>query len=143
MVIVIAVLSAFVLANYQAARAKERDKQRIDDITAISTKLETYSNEKNAYPATFTGQELFGLDENNLKDPDGRLIVIHPAVADASAAQQVANPTEETPSYLYVPYPIGCTNEANNCTGFVLKSYIEKPTNTTPNPFVKVGTNNL
>lgn len=144
MVIVIGILAAFVLANYQAARAKERDKQRIDDITLIYDKLETYSNEKNAYPASFTATELFGLEENVLKDPKGKSIVIHPAVADAVAAQQVANPSEDSDSsYLYIPYPAGCTNEANNCAGFVLKTYIEKPTSTTPNPYTKVGINNL
>lgn len=144
LVIVIGVLSGFVLANYQSARAKERDKQRIDDVTSIYTKLETYANEKNAYPAAFGTQQLFGIDENSLKDPSGKMIVIHPAVLDATAAQQVANPSEDSASsYLYIPYPAGCTNEANNCTGFVLKTFIEKPTNTTPNPYTKVGINNL
>lgn len=143
MVLVILVLSGLVLTNYQAARAKERDTQRVNDINQIQSKLETYYNEKNAYPATFGSQELFGLDESVLKDPNGRMIVIHAPVTDATAAQAVASPGSGTASYVYIPYPTGCTNEANNCTGFVLKSFIEKPTNTTPNPYVKVGLNNL
>lgn len=142
MVLVIIILSGLVLTNYQAARAKERDTQRVKDINMIENKLETYYNEKNAYPATFSSAELFNLDENVLKDPNNKLIVINPPVADSTAAQAVANPTAATPSYLYVPYPSGCTNEANNCAGYVLKTYIEKPTSTTPNPYTKVGINN-
>ena len=143
MVLIIIILAGLVLTNYQAAQAKERDTQRVKDINLIDTKLETYYNEKNAYPATFTATELFNIDGDALKDPNGKTIVIHPAVADSTAAQAVANPlATSSSSYIYIPYPAGCTNEANNCTGFVLKTYIEKSTSTTPNPYVKVGINN-
>lgn len=146
MVIIIVVLSGLVLTNYQAARAKERDTQRVNDINLIDSKLETYFNEKNAYPATFTAADLYGIDPDALKDPNGHTIFIHAPVADATAAQAVPNPGPNNPetksSYIYTPYPAGCSNQANNCTGFVLKSYIEKPTGTTPNPYTKVGINN-
>ncbi len=143
MVLVIIILASLVLVNYQAAAAKRRDTQRINDINSIYSKLETYYNEKDAYPATFSAEDLFNIDPNSLKDPEGRTIDIHVPVAGATAAQAVASPTATSPSdYLYVPYPTGCTNEANNCTGFILKSYIEKPTSTTPNPYIKVGLNN-
>lgn len=143
MVLIIIILSSVVLINVQAANAKRRDNQRVNDINTIYSKLETYFNEKDAYPATFTVQDLFGIDENVLKDPEGRVIVINPPVENAAAAQVVPSPNESSASdYLYIPYPTGCTNEANNCTGFVLKSLIEKPTNTTPNPYIKVGLNN-
>ncbi len=143
LVLIIIVLSSVVLINIQGASAKRRDSQRVNDINTISGKLETYFNEKDAYPATFTDQDLFGIDEDVLKDPEGRLIVIHTPVADATTAQAIPNPTSESPSdYLYVSYPEGCTNEANNCTGYILRSFIEKPTNTTPNPYIKVGLNN-
>lgn len=143
MVLIIIILSGLVLTNYQAARAKERDTQRVKDINLIDNKLETYYNEKNAYPATFTNKELFNIDSNVLKDPNNHTIVIHPPVIDSTAAQAVANPSNSSEStYLYIPYPAGCTNEANSCTGFVLKTYIEKPTSTTPNPYTKVGIGN-
>lgn len=143
LVLIIIVLSSVVLINIQGASAKRRDSQRVSDINTISSKLETYYNEKDAYPATFTAQDLFGIDENTLKDPEGRLIVIHTPVANAAAAQAIPNPTNESPSdYLYIPYPEGCTNEAKNCSGYILKTLIEKPTNTTPNPYIKVGLNN-
>lgn len=143
MVLIIIILSGLVLTNYQAARAKERDTQRVKDINLIDSKLETYYNEKNAYPATFDSATLFNIDDGALNDPNGKTIVINPGVADSTAAQAVSNPVASSPSsYLYIPYPVGCTNEANNCTGFVLKSFIEKPTSTTPNPYIKVGINN-
>lgn len=143
MVLIIIILSGLVLTNYQAARAKERDTQRVKDINLIDNKLETYYNEKNAYPATFNAQELFNIEAGALKDPNNQTIVINAPVADSTAAQAVANPTAASKSsYLYVPYPAGCTNAANNCTGFVLKTYIEKPTSTTPNPYTKVGIDN-
>lgn len=143
MVFIIIILAGLVLANYQAARAKERDTQRVKDTNLIDNKLETYYNEKNAYPATFTTQDLFNIDSAALKDPNNHTVIINPPVADLTAAQAVANPTASSKSsYLYIPYPAGCTNAANNCTGFVLKTYIEKPTSTTPNPYTKVGINN-
>lgn len=143
MVVVIIILSSLVLFNYQAAAAKRRDTQRVNDINTIYSKLETYHNEKDAYPATFSAEDLFGIDSNSLKDPEGRSIEIHAPVADASAAQAVGSPDSKSQAdYLYVPYPAGCTNAANNCTGFILKTFIEKPTNTTPNPYTKVGLNN-
>jgi type II secretory pathway pseudopilin PulG len=143
MVLIIIVLSGLVLTNYQAARAKQRDTQRVKDINLIDNKLETYYNEKNAYPASFNAQDLYNIDSNALKDPNNHAIIIHAPVVDSTAAQAIAKPTSTSKSsYLYIPYPDGCTNAANNCTGFVLKTYIEKPTSTTPNPYTKVGINN-
>lgn len=143
MVLIIIILASVVLINVQAANAKRRDNQRVNDINTIYSKLETYFNENDSYPSTFTSQDLFGIDENVLKDPEGRLIVIHGSVDNATAAQAVPSPDESSASdYLYIPYPYGCTNEAKNCTGFILKSFIEKPTTITPNPYIKVGLNN-
>lgn len=143
MVLIILVLAGLVLTNYQAARAKERDTLRVNDINLIDNKLETYYNAKNSYPASFSAADLLGIDPHALVDPNGHSIVMHDPVADATAAQAVANPLSSSKSsYLYIPYPVGCTNQANNCTGFVLKSFIEKPTSTNTNPYIKVGINN-
>lgn len=142
MILVVIILSALLLTNYQAARAKERDTQRVNDINQIDSKLESYFNVKNAYPATFNSSQLLGIDKNTLQDPNSRVIVFASPQADAAAAQKYPDPSRHQASYLYIPYPSGCTNAANNCTGFVLKTFIEKPTSTTPNPYVKVGINN-
>jgi type II secretory pathway pseudopilin PulG len=137
------ILSGLVLTNFQAAKAKERDTQRVNDINTIYSRLEAYYNTKSSYPATFSAKEL-GIEDSDTQDPHGRAIIVHVPVTDALAAQQVANPTSNSSAnYLYVPFPAGCTNAANNCTGYILKTYIEKPTNTTPNPYAKVGLNNL
>ena len=141
-IVMVIILASLVLTNFQAAKAKERDTQRVNDINTMYGRLEAYYNAKNAYPATFTAQSL-GLQPSDVEDPGGSVVVIHTPVTDAAAAQQVANPKASSASdYLYVPYPLGCTNKANNCTGYILKTYIEKPTDTTPNPYTKVGLNN-
>jgi type II secretory pathway pseudopilin PulG len=142
MILVVVILSALLLTNYQAARAKERDTQRVNDINQIDSKLESYYNIKNAYPATFDSSQLLGIEKDSLRDPNNKPVVFATPQADATAAQKYPDPTRHQASYLYIPYPTGCTNAANNCTGFVLKSFIEKPTSTTPSPYVKVGINN-
>lgn len=142
-ILVVLILSGLLLANYQGARAKERDTKRVTDINLIDNKLETYFNVNNSYPASFNSSQLFGIDANSLRDPNGQMIVFAAPVADAAAAQAQANPNSGSKSsYLYIPYPSGCTNVAKNCTGYILKSFIEKPTSTTPNPYTKVGINN-
>lgn len=142
-ILVVLILSGLLLANYQGARAKERDTERVKDINLIENKLETYYNVNNSYPANFNSRQLFGIPNDSLNDPNGHQIVFAAPVADATAAQAQANPTATSKSsYLYIPYPAGCTNDAKNCTGFILKTFIEKPTSTTPNPYTKVGINN-
>jgi mannose-1-phosphate guanylyltransferase len=60
------------------------------------------------------------------------------AVADEAAATGATGPTTDT-EYFYIPFPTGCTDD---CTGYVLKAFIERPTDTTSNPYVKLGLNN-
>lgn len=135
---IIAILAGLVLNNFRGAQAKARDTQRVTDVNNIHSKLEEYYNDNNAYPSTFTAATLSGIDGNSLVDPDGATISINAAVADETAADAVTNPTT-TVEYLYIPFPTGCTN---NCTGYVLKTFIERPTSTTPNPYRKEGLNN-
>lgn len=139
---IIAILALLVLNNFQGAQAKARDQQRTTDINNIHGKLEEFYNEHNAYPSTFTAATFPGIDEGSLTDPIGsNTISINAAVADAAAADAVAAPSSDTTttaSYIYIPYPSGCTD---NCTGYRLKSFIEKPSSTTPNPYVKKSLN--
>lgn len=139
---IIAILALLVLNNFQGAQAKARDQQRTTDINNIHSKLEEFYNENNYYPSTFTAATFPGIDDASLLDPIGSDSVnLNAAVADATAADAVAAPASDTSggkSYLYVPYPTGCTN---NCTGYRLKTFIEKPSSTTPNPFVKKSLN--
>ncbi|MBI1857111.1 prepilin-type N-terminal cleavage/methylation domain-containing protein [Candidatus Saccharibacteria bacterium] len=138
---IIIILAALVLNNFQGAQAKARDTQRVTDINNIHSKLEEYYNENNYYPSTFTASTFPGIDGESLKDPKGQTVTINAAVADQTAAQAVANPGTGN-NYLYVPY--NCTGTGNTeCVGYVLKTYIEKPSATTPNPTVKLGLNNI
>ncbi len=142
---IIAILAGLVLNNFQGAQAKARDTQRVTDINNVHSKLEEYYNDNNAYPA-LTGvtsanvtTTFPGIDAQSWVDPRGGEVTVNAAVADATAATAVNSQTAND-NYLYVPYPTSCTN---NCNGYVLKSFIEKPTSTTPNPYVKLGLNNL
>jgi prepilin-type N-terminal cleavage/methylation domain-containing protein len=139
---IIAILALLVLNNFQGAQAKARDQQRTTDINNIHGKLEEFYNENNYYPNTFTAATFPGIDDGSLTDPIGNDGVnFNAPVADAAAADAVAAPANDTAggqSYLYVPYPSGC---AANCTGYRLKTFIEKPSSTTPNPYVKKSLN--
>jgi prepilin-type N-terminal cleavage/methylation domain-containing protein len=138
---VIAILALLTINNYVGVQAKGRDANRLTDINNIKDKLEEYYNENNGYPSTITASTFTGFDAENLKDPKGQDIKIEGVKANATDATGVAAPTaSDTFQYVYVPYgDSGCTN---NCKGFVLKSYIERPTTTITNPYVKIGANN-
>lgn len=139
---IIAILAGLVLNNFQNAQAKARDTGRVTDINNIHSKLEEYYNDNGAYPSTFTQATFPGIDAGALLDAEGATVVINASVADETAADAVANP-DTTQEYLYVPYPTGCvTTPAPTCTGYVLKTFIERPTGTTPNPYRKEGLNN-
>lgn len=140
---IIAILAGLVLNNFQGAQAKARDTQRVTDVNNIHTKLEEYYNDNNGYPNTFTAATFPGIDGESLNDPRGEAIEINAVVADEAAALAVTNPgagSTGVGQYLYVPFgTVGCTT---SCTGYVLKTYVERPSNTTPNPYVKQGLNN-
>ncbi len=139
---IIAILAGLVLNNFQGAQAKARDTQRVTDVNNVHTKLEEYYNDNNGYPNTFTAATFPGIDAESLKDPKGTTMAINAVVADATAATAVAAPdgSGSTAQYQFVPFgAAGCTTA---CTGYILRTYVEKPTTTTPNPYVKVGLNN-
>ena len=139
-IIVIGILAGLVLNNISGARGKARDSQRIADLTNLSSKLEEYYNDNGGYPNTFTASTLPGIDPEALKDPLGNAITINSPVSDQAVAQGSSAPTANGPNYKYIPYPTGCNSVT--CTGYVLMSYIEYPTATTPNPYVRTGINN-
>jgi len=139
---IIAILAGLVLNNFQGAQAKARDTQRVTDVNNVHTKLEEYYNDNNGYPNAFTAATFPGIDAESLKDPKGTTVTVNAVVGDATAAAAVTAPTGvgSTAQYQYVPFGAsGCTTA---CTGYVLRTYVEKPTVTTPNPYVKVGLNN-
>ncbi len=137
---VIAILALLTINNYVGVQAKGRDANRLSDINNIKDKLEEYYNENSGYPNTFTATTFPGIDGESLKDPKGQSITINAIVADEATATAVSAPTASSASqYLYIPY--GSSSCTNNCTGFVLKSYIEKPTPTITDPYVRKSAN--
>ncbi len=136
---IIAVLAGLVLNNFQGAQAKARDTQRLTDINNIHSKLEEFYNEKGFYPDTFEADDFPGIDEDSLIDPDGAEIVKSAPVANEAGATVEPDSIDE---YIYIPFPTSCTTVNEDCEGYVLKSYIEKPTASTTNPYVKKGLNN-
>lgn len=137
---IIAILALLVLNNFQGAQAKARDQQRTTDINNIHSKLEEFYNERNYYPAALDAEDLGGIDEGSLADPQGGQAPAESSVADAAAADAAAAPTSDSntdPGYAYITY--GCTD--GECAGYRLKAFIEKPSSTTPNPYVKKSLN--
>ncbi len=52
---IIALLSSVILAATTVARSKARDSKRLEDFHGIRVALESYYQENNAYPVTFSG----------------------------------------------------------------------------------------
>jgi prepilin-type N-terminal cleavage/methylation domain-containing protein len=142
---IIAILALLVLNNFQGAQAKARDQQRTTDLNNIHGKLEEFYNENNHYPGTVTATSFPGMDEGSTADPIGSNQISSTIVADATAADNAAAPANDTTSsssYAYIAYPTGCdATTPVSCTGYRLKTFIEKPSTTTPNPFVKKSLN--
>jgi prepilin-type N-terminal cleavage/methylation domain-containing protein len=147
---IIAILAGLVLNNFQSAQAKARDTQRITKINALHTKLEEFYNEASGYPSSANADPNFpGMDAKANTDPRGGSLT-NTIVADNAAMLAAAAPTSGSGNeFKYVTYPTGCTLALSGgvysgtaCTGYRLMSYIEKPTTTTTNPYVKLGLQN-
>jgi prepilin-type N-terminal cleavage/methylation domain-containing protein len=139
-IVVVAILTSLIGVAAGDSRKRARDTERVTDIDTLYSRLEEFRNDYGGYPNTFTASTFPSLNPEVLKDPSGQSIVINSPVANQFAAQAVANPTAGGASYIYTPYPTGCT--AITCTGYVLKSYIESPSPNTPNPYEKTGLSN-
>lgn len=139
---VIAILALLTINNYQGVQAKGRDTTRVSDINNIHSKLEEFYNDNSGYPSTFTAAEFPGIDAESLKDPKGQTIEIAPATdTEANALGTTAPTASSTSQYKYVPFNDGSTC-TNNCKGYVLMTYVEKPSTTIANPYIKKGLNN-
>lgn len=139
--VVIGILSTLAIGVVPDALAQGRDKERISDIDTLHNKLEEYFTNNGGYPSTLSGS-LKKLDDETLLDPSRQMITIQPSTASFFEAMNTPTPTASTASqYSYSAYPAGC-GVTSPCSGYVLKSFIEKPTDKVPNPYVKTGINN-
>lgn len=141
-IFVIGLLLAAVINATQSSQARARDSERATDLDNIHSKLEEYFSDNGGYPNTLSGTILKGIGAQPeiLKDPAGNTITIVSPVANQVTAMAVANPTDTGAQYKYIPYPTSCG--LITCTGYVLKSYIEKPSSVVPNPYIRLGLNN-
>ena len=138
---IIAILALLTINNYVGVQAKGRDTTRLSDINDIKDELEEYFNDNIGYPNTFSASTFPGIDGESLKDPKGQSVSINGIVTDETTALAVQPPTiSSTSQYLYIPF--GTSSCTNNCTGYVLKTYIEKPSTTIANPYIRKGANN-
>lgn len=142
---IIAILATLVLTNFQGAQAKGRDATRQSDVNSMYQKLEEYHNENGAYPQTFTAADFPGIDEGALTDPRGEnSIEILAAVADEAAAEAAViaaadDDSTTTSSYAYAAFPTGCTDD---CTGYVIGTFMEQEQPDGTNRVIKKGLNN-
>jgi type II secretory pathway pseudopilin PulG len=121
------------------SQLRGRDKERETDISAIRGRLEEFYQDTGAYPSEITLSTFSRIDPETLLDPNGDNLFSNTPVADEYTARNNTPPTRAGPQYIYTAYPVSCTN---NCVGFILKSYIELPSQKTPNPYVVSGLNN-
>lgn len=134
---IIAILAGLVLNNFQGAQARARDTQRVTDVNNMHTKLEEFYNEKNHYPQTFTAADFPGVDAESLNDPNGTTVSLAAPVANAGALSD-ASPGSDGANYVYTPFD--CAD--SECSGYQVKTYIERPNDTTSDPYIKLGLNN-
>lgn len=134
---IIAILALLVLNNFQGAQAKARDSGRTGDINALHAKLEEFHQEHSYYPETFTPADFPGIDAGALEDADGTPIQQETAVADVSALNETSPGNDG--EYIYTP--VDCN--AGECTGYQLKTFIEREGGTLTNPYIKLGLNNV
>jgi len=157
---IIAILAGLVLNNFQGAQAKARDTQRVTRTNALHSKLEEFYNEASAYPNSVSDASWFpGIDAKSLEDARGgaisSVIVADAAALDAVGVSTNVPVTGSGNEYIYATYPTGCTTTASTsggsttytvgatpCVGYKLLTFVERPTTTTPNPYVKTGLQN-
>lgn len=136
---IMAVLFVVLFIFIPDSQLRARDKERETDISTLRGRLEEYYQDAGAYPSQITSSTFARLDPEVLKDPTGQAITNNALQTDEAAARSTSSPTKAGPQYSYTAYPQTCTN---NCVGYILKSYIEKPSQKTPNPYIVSGLNN-
>jgi type IV pilus assembly protein PilA len=147
---IIAILAGLVLNNFQGAQAKARDTQRVTRINAVHSKLEEFYNEGNGYPASASTTANFpGIDVNAVKDARGGTMTDTLVATAAAMAAEAAPLAGAGTEFKYVAYPDTCTLALSGgtysgtaCTGYRLMTFVERPTTTTTNPYVKLGLQN-
>jgi len=133
-IIVIGILAALVLVTFSGVQQKARNTERVTDIKATASHLETYNAEKGYYPteanlndATFISGELKGLDPAATCDPQAtgtnNNVGTPPCHFNNGTGALTASG-----QYGYSASPAGCddtTTGTGLCTAFVLQYFTE------------------
>ena len=136
---VMGILFAMLFLFIPDSQLRAHDKERETDISALRGRLEEFYQDSGGYPSQITSSTFSRLDPETLKDPSGSVISNNATVSDEATARSSTNPTKAGPQYTYTAYPTSCNN---NCVGYVLKAFIEQPSQKTPNPYLVSGLNN-
>ena len=137
--IIIPIMAALVLNNFQGAQIRARDTQAFTNLNSLHAKLEERYNEVNSYPKSISADVFPSIDTEALKDPTGASIVVIDGSTIATETEAKAKPAPTRSSY-YQYIPFGCTADA--CKGYVLRTFIEKPSGYYLNPYTKTGLQN-
>ena len=112
-IIVIGILATLVITTFSGVQKNNRNRTREANIKVVHSQLENYYGQIGTYPTlanlndpSWRSANLKGLDEEDLKDPQGDSAVL------------VGSPTAK--SYSYSATPTGCNNKSVDCTGYVL-----------------------
>ncbi|MEO5691407.1 MAG: prepilin-type N-terminal cleavage/methylation domain-containing protein [Candidatus Saccharimonadales bacterium] len=136
---VLGMLFAVLFLFIPDSQLRARDKERETDVSAMRGRLEEVYQDVGAYPSQITSSTFTRLDPETLNDPNGVIIANNTPVSDEATARLTTNPSKTGPQYTYTAYPTSCVN---NCVGYILKGFIEQPSQKTPNPYVVSGLNN-
>ncbi len=121
-IVVIIILAGLVLVTFNGVQQKGRNTERITDLKAIQSHLETYNAQNGKYPTLanlntqpasgnwWIQDNLKGLDKEALKDPKGG--TAYTIAATATTNQYAYQPTDDAGG--------ACDNAATDCTKFTL-----------------------
>lgn len=141
-IVLICILAAIVATIYSGVQKRERDRDRIVDLQAISSHIEVYFVDNSKYPtlAEMNDTSANGFIKTNLKGLKLDALA-DPASPDKKILATTApDPKSSTYQYAYVPTPANCDNApGNECTGFTLTANLE---NDPTNNHVITGANN-
>ena len=136
---VMSVLVSVLFIFVKDSQSRARDKERQSDIDTLHARLGEYYHDFGAYPSSLTAATFSRLDPAVLIAPNGTTVRNDTPVNNQATARVSTDPTASSSQYTYTPYPTSCSN---NCVGYILKAYIERPTAQMPNPYIRGGVYN-
>ena len=133
----IPIIIGLILANFSGAQNIAKDTESVNDINGVHSQLEIYYNLNNNYPLEITSESLKGVDPEYLIDSNDKPFEVFTTAKSETEAESTSTPTSKQ-RYQYIGYK--CNDVG--CEGYILRSYIGKPTAARPNPYTKYGLNN-